>query len=160
VKLAKFISAVNKSTTMTISEMSLTFNMFNALNYVTRDKQCQSNCSKWPDLLVHDTSIEFFLPLINYCFVCYTQLEASQGAHQPLPQISHVLYWRVVNLLFPASLPKCSNQPVLINARAVGRPHVRSNEFGFLTRKQLQYLTCTMSQCTVLLKDVNVIDDA
>jgi len=44
--------------------------------------------------------------------------------------------------------------------RAVGRLHVRSSEFGFHTTKQLHRLTCTMSQCIVLLKDVNLIGDA
>jgi len=38
------------------------------------------------------------------------------------------------------------------NIREVEQPHVRSNEFGFLTTKQLHCLTCTMSQCIVLLE--------
>ena len=31
----------------------------------------------------------------------HTQLEASPRAHQPLPQICHVLYWRVVDSFLP-----------------------------------------------------------
>ena len=44
--------------------------------------------------------------------------------------------------------------------RTVGWPHVGSNEFELLTTKQLDCFMCTMSQCIVLLKDVNFIADA
>jgi len=37
-------------------------------------------------------------PLVNYCSDNYTLLEASpRGAHQPLPQLCHVLYWRLLD---------------------------------------------------------------
>ena len=38
--------------------------------------------------------------------------------------------------------------------------HVESSEFRFLMMKPLICLTCMMSQCIVLLKDVNFIRDA
>ena len=48
------------------------------------------------DLLLYEQKHRVFLPLIN-CFVYYTQLEASRGAHRLLPQPCHILYWRVVD---------------------------------------------------------------
>jgi len=60
----------------------------------------------------------------------------------------------VCGRLVPASF---TNQT---EVRAVGQPHVRSSEFQSFTIKQLHHFTCMMSQCIVLLQDVNFISDA
>ena len=43
-----------------------------------------------------NTDIESLSPLID-CFVYCTLQEGSPRAHQPLPQLCHVMYWRVVD---------------------------------------------------------------
>ena len=80
------------------------------------------------DLVVHVHRHQVSLPLIN-CFIYYTQLEASPRAHQPLLQLCHVLYWRLVDTFLHQFPNAVINR---FNVHVVGWPHVSSNEFGFL----------------------------
>jgi len=75
----------------------------------------------------------------NRGFVYYSLLEARSRTHQSLPQLCHVLHWRVIDLFVPPSLAECGNQRS-IEVRAVGRTHVRSNEVTSLTPKQIHCL--------------------
>ena len=103
-----------------------------------------------------NTDIECFLPPVG-CFVYYTRLEVSPSAHHPVPQICHVLQWCVIDSFLHHSLNAVINQ---FNVRVVGRPHIGSSEFGFLTTMQLHCLTFMMSRCIFQLKDVSVLGDA
>jgi len=47
-----------------------------------------------------------------------------------------------------------------IKVQGVARPHVRSTEIRMFKTKQLYSLTCTISRCTVTMKDVTFISDA
>jgi len=89
-------------------------------------------------------------PLVD-CFV--------YNIHQPLMRIRHVLWRRIVDLFLHHSTNVAISQ---IKVWAVGRPRVRNSEllsFTFTT-KQLRCLTRTMSRYTVLLRDLNCINDA
>jgi len=68
-----------------------------------------------------------------------------------------VLYWCLVQSFLHHSPNVIINQ---IKVRAVGWPHITSNEFMSVAMKQLHCLMCIMSRCTVLLKDGNFIGDA
>ena len=105
--------------------------------------------------LCTNTGIDSLLPLVNYV-VYYILLEASLRAHEPVPQICHVLYWRLLDSFLHHSRNAVISR---IKVSALRRPHVGSNEFGSLTTKQFYCLTWTMNRCVVLLRDVNFMID-
>ena len=147
-KFGSLNSAVYNSTTM--SEMSLTEHFL--CSNATRDNLYQSNCLKWPCVRTQASNL---FSLIN-CFVYNNQPTCSSPSAAAVPR--HVSACGRL-----ASAWCITRQNAVINrfdVRTVGQPHVKSGEFGFLTTKQLHCLVCTMSQWTVVLKDVNFIGDA
>lgn len=88
--------------------MSLTKNTFNAVMKHAR-RYVRKKTVRNDLLLVHEHWHRVYFATGKLRCINYTLLEAIPRAPQPLLQICHVLYWRLV--LVPASLPKCDNQP-------------------------------------------------
>jgi len=92
--------------------------------------------------LCTNTGIESPSPLLHllHSIGSLSTCSSISAADLPRPVLAFVG-------LVPAPLPNAVINR--INVRAVGRPHVRSNEPGSFTTMQLHCLTWTISRCTV-----------
>ena len=108
-----------------------------AFHFVT----CQSYILKTLSFLLPDSS-PCDLSTNNNSVVSSTTLsQLPAHVHQPLPQLCHVLYWRLVGSFLHHSPNMVISRT---KVRAVGRPYFRSSAFGSLATNQLHCLTCNL----------------
>ena len=103
-----------------------------------------------------DTWFQSFSPLIN-CIVHYALLKFSPCCNEMLPQLVRIADSYSIHALLQHAPDTVIYR---VEVRAVGWPHVRTDELRCLTAQKLDCVTSTMCWRIVLLEDKRVSSNA